>query len=161
MNIMTIGMLVKKERKATGLSQKALAAASHVSRVTIVNLEKGNVGDIGIVKLSAIANVIDLPIFSSGHQKDYAKIALGNINTSYTHTMDIDALEKVMLTGKIAPGFEAQIVHLIDETPTAIVAGAVKQIANKNHVKPQLIWRNLSSVAREIQSPNQFWSNIE
>jgi DNA-binding XRE family transcriptional regulator len=43
MDILTIGAIIKKERVACGLSQKALAEASHISRVTIVNLEKGKV----------------------------------------------------------------------------------------------------------------------
>lgn len=66
MNILAIGTIIKQERTACGLSQKALAEASHVSRVTIVNLEKGKVGDIGAIKLSEIADIVGTPMFSTG-----------------------------------------------------------------------------------------------
>lgn len=159
MNILTIGTIIKKERIACGLSQKALAKASHVSRVTIVNLEKGKVGDIGAVKLYEITEIIGKPMFSIGKKMDFVKITLSNINTSYKKSMSASGLEKLMLSGKIQPGFEGQVMHLIDETPTSLVAGAVKQLAAKKNINAKLIWKNLAHVATEIKSPNKFWNN--
>ena len=158
MDISTIGIIIKKGRVACGLSQRALAQASHVSRVTIVNVENGKVNDIGAIKLSEIADIIGTPMFSTGAEMDFVKLALGNINTSYKKSMSILDLETLMLHGKIQPGFEGQVMHLIDETPTALLAGAVKQLSSKNNINAKLIWKNLAQVAREIQSPNQFWS---
>lgn len=158
MNILTIGTIIKKERTACGLSQKALAEASHVSRVTIVNLEKGKVGDIGAIKLSEIAEIIGKPMFSTGKKMDFVKLTLGNINTSYKEFMSVADLEKLMLSGKIQPGFEGQIMHLIDETPTSLVAGAVKQLAAKKNINPKSVWKNLAHIASEIKSPNKFWN---
>lgn len=77
MDISTIGTIIKKERESCGLTQAALAKASHISRVTIVNLENGNVGDIGAVKLSEIAEndrqdqYLDLPRFPAAHHLAY------------------------------------------------------------------------------------------
>ena len=65
-----------------------------------------------------------------------------------------------MLSGKIQPGLEGQVLHLIDETPISLVAGAVKQIAAKKNIKAKLLWKNLAKVAADIQSPNKFWSSI-
>jgi len=65
-----LAAIIKKARTACGLSQKALAEASHVSRVTIVNLERGKVGDIGAIKLSEIAEIIGTPMFSTGKKMD-------------------------------------------------------------------------------------------
>lgn len=161
MNISTIGILIRKEREACGLSQKALASASHVSRVTIVNLETGKVGDIGAMKLSAITDVIGLPMFSSGRKTDFIKVVLGNLNTSYKKSMSPPVLENLMLSGKIEPGFEGQAMHLIDETPVSLIAGAVKQLAARKNVKAKRIWSNLAAVANEIESPNKFWHAIE
>jgi len=160
MNILTIGAIIKKERTACGLSQKALAEASHVSRVTIVNLEKGKVGDIGAIKLSEIAEIIGKPLFSSGKKIDFIKVILGNINTSYKKAMTASDLEKFMLDGKIQPGLEGQVLHLIDETPTALVAGAIKQLAAKNNINAKLVWKNLAHIATEIKSPNKFWNAV-
>ncbi|MFD0912452.1 helix-turn-helix domain-containing protein [Methylophilus luteus] len=160
MDILTIGAIIKKERTACGLSQKALAAASHVSRVTIVNLEKGKLGDIGAIKLSEIADIVGTPMFSTGKKMDFIKITLGNINTSYKDSMSASDLEKLMQSGKIEPGIEGQVMHLIDETPISIVAGAVKQLASKKELNAKLIWKNLAHVATEIKSPNKFWNAI-
>ena len=160
MNILTIGTIIKKEREACGLTQRALAVASHVSRVTIVNLENGKVGDIGAVKLSEIAENVGTSIFSRGREMDSIKMMLGNINTSYKNTMSLSDLEKFMLSGKIQPGLEGQVLHLIDETPTSLVASAIKQIAAKKNIKAKLVWKNLANVAADIKSPNKFWSCI-
>lgn len=160
MNITTIGAIIKKERMASGLSQKALAEASRVSRVTIVNLEKGKVGDIGAVKLAVIAENVGLPLFSSGKKMDFFKMTLSNVNTSYKNSMSVSDLEKLMLTGVIAPGLEGQVLHLIDETPTSLVSGAVKQLALKKNMQAKQVWKNLAQVAKQIQTPNKFWSSF-
>lgn len=104
MNISTIGTIIKKERMACGLSQKALAEAAHVSRVTIVNLEKGKVGDIGAVKLAHIAENVGIPLFSTGRKMDFFKMTLSNVNTSYKKSMSASDLEQFMLSGNIPAG---------------------------------------------------------
>ena len=88
---------------------------------------------------------------------DFLKMTLININTSYKTSMSVAELEEFMLTGKIEPGFEGQVLHLIDETPTSIVEGAVEQLAAKNNINAKLVWENLARVAAEIKSPNKFF----
>lgn len=105
--------------------------------------------------------MIGLELFTDVKKKDYVKLELGNINSSYIKTMKPSDFKKFMLSGKTAPGFEGTGMHLIDKTPTSIVAGAVKQISNNDHAKAKKIWSNLASVAKEIQSPNEFWALIE
>lgn len=94
----------------------------------------------------------------SGKKMDFLRMTAGNINTSYKTSMSVADLERFMLTGKIEPGFEGQIMHLIDETPTSVVAGAVKQLAAQKNINAKLIWKNLAHVATEIKSPNKFWN---
>jgi hypothetical protein len=88
---------------------------------------------------------------------DFIKMTLSNINTSYKKSLSVSDLEKFMLTGKIQPGFEGQVMHLIDETPTSLIVDAVKQLAAKNNINAELVWKNLASVAAEIKSPNKFF----
>ena len=90
---------------------------------------------------------------------DFVKVTLININTSYKTSMSAADLEKFMLCGKIQPGLEGQVMHLIDETPTSLVVGAVEQLAAKNNINAKLIWKTLANVATEIKSPNKFWSD--
>jgi len=160
MDILMIGAIIKKEREACGLTQRALAVASHVSRVTIVNLENGKVGDIGAVKLSEIAESVGISLFSKGKKVDSINMVLGNVNTSYKTAMSVSDLEKFMLSGEIQPGLEGQVFHLIDETATSLVASTVKQIAAKKNIKAKSLWKNLAKVAADIKSPNKFWACI-
>lgn len=160
MNIQTIGTIIKHERIACGLSQKALAEASHLSRVTIVNLENGKVGDIGAVKLSELADIVGKPIFSTGKSMDFVQMLLGNINTSYKNMLSKPQLEAVMLKGVVPTGYEGQIFHLIEEASLALITGAVKQLAMQKQAKPKQIWQNLAKLAQAIQSPKQFWATI-
>lgn len=157
MNIQTIGTIIKLERVACGLSQKALAEASQLSRVTIVNLENGKVGDIGAVKLSELADILGKPIFSTGNQMDFVQMLLVSINTSYKASMTKSQLEALMLNGELTKGFEGQLFHLIEEASIAVLAGAVKQLAKERQVNPKQIWKNLGKFAAAIQSPKPFW----
>lgn len=160
MDINAIGTIIKNGRTACGLSQNALAAASHISRVTISNLESGRVGDIGALKLAEIAENIGLPLFSRGKPMDCMKLILSNINTSYAKAMTVADLEKFVLHGEVLQGFEGQILHLLDETPTALISGSIKQIAEKKKIPPKKLWKNLAQLAKKIQSPNQFWNAV-
>lgn len=85
---------------------------------------------------------------------------LSHINTSYEKSMTISDLEKLMLSGKIPPGFEGQVLHLIDETPTSLLAGAIRQLVLKKPIQPKQIWKNLANIAFQIQTPNKFWISI-
>jgi transcriptional regulator with XRE-family HTH domain len=160
MNIQTIGTIIKHERVACGLSQKALADASHLSRVTIVNLENGKVGDIGAVKLSELADIVGKPIFSTGKQMDFVQMLLGSINTSYKTSMTKAQLEALILNGEFPTGYEGQLFHLIEEASIALLTGAVKQLAIQRHSNPKQMWKNLAKLAVTIQSPKSFWQAV-
>ena len=99
----------------------------------------------------------DRSITLKGEKMDFLRMTTGNVNTSYKTSMSVAELEEFMLTGKIEPGFEGQVLHLIDETPTSIVEGAVEQLAAKNNINAKLVWENLARVAAEIKSPNKFF----
>ena len=100
----------------------------------------------------------DRSITLKGEKMDFLRMTTGNVNTSYKTSMSVDDLEIFMLTGKIEPGFEGQVLNLIDETPTSVVGGAVNQLAAKKNIDAQVIWKNLAQVAIEIKSPNKFWN---
>jgi transcriptional regulator with XRE-family HTH domain len=160
MNIQTIGTIIKHERVACGLSQKALAEASRLSRVTIVNLENGKVGDIGAVKLSELADIVGKPIFSSGKPMDFVQMLLGSINTSYKNTMTKSQLEALMLKGESLSDYEGQMFHLIEEASIALLTGAVKQLAMQKQANPKQIWKNLAKLATTMESPKPFWQAL-
>lgn len=61
-NLQEIGQLIQRTRKARGLTQAALAAQAHVSRYTLLRLEKGAASDIQFKTLAAILLVLRLQI---------------------------------------------------------------------------------------------------
>jgi hypothetical protein len=116
--------------------------------------------DICVLAVHNCQGNADRLITLKGKKIDFLRITTGNINTSYKTSMSVADLERFMLTGKIEPGFEGQVLHLIDETPTSMVAGAVDQLATKKNIDAQVIWKNLAQVAIEIKSPNKFWDAV-
>lgn len=160
MDINAIGNIIKQERTACGLSQRTLAEAAHISRVTLVNLENGKVGDIGAVKLAHIAEHVGLTLFSTTQSPDFLTLLVNNMNTSYKTMLTLPALENMLLNGEIMPGHEGQVLHLLDEAPTPLVIGAVKQLAAKHKVSAKVIWKTLGAIAVRFQSPSPFWSHF-
>lgn len=160
MDIHTIGSIIKQERTACGLSQRTLAEAAHISRVTLVNLENGKVGDIGAVKLAHIAEHVGLTLFSSKQTPDFLNRLVNNMNTSYKTSMTLAALENLLLHGEIKPGHEGQVLHMLDESPTPLIIGAVKQLASQYKVSAKSIWKKLAHIAVHYQSPRTFWGHF-
>jgi len=160
MNIQTIGQIIKHERIACGLTQRALAEASRLSRVTIVNLENGKVGDIGAVKLSELADIVGKPIFSLGKNMDFMQMLLGNINTSYKNTLSREQLEAIMLNGTNLVDYAGHKFHLIEETPINLLVGAVKQLSIQSNISAKRIWKNLASLALAMGSKKSFWKTF-
>ena len=71
-------------------------------------------------------------------------------DAKYNNSTLSELINKFMLSGKIQPGLEGQVLHLIDETPTSLVTSAVKQIATKKNIKFKLLWKNLAKVAADM-----------
>ncbi len=55
-----IGQNVRKQRKLTDLSQQNLADKLRLSRVSVVNIEKGRQGDISVWMLKRIARILKI-----------------------------------------------------------------------------------------------------
>lgn len=115
---------------------------------------------IGVWAVHSCQDNADRSITLNGEKMDFLRMMTSEVNTSYRTSMSVDDLERFMLTGKIEPGFEGQVLHLIDETPTSMVAGAVDQLATKKNIDAQVIWKNLAQVAIEIKSPKKFWDAV-
>lgn len=160
MNISKIGLIIKNERELCGITQSMLACVSNSSRVTIVNLERGKLKDIGLAILLRISEHVGLSIFSMDKYMDFISMTLCNINVSYKDTMKESDLIDFLIDGNIKLGLEGAAIHFIDETPASLIIGTVKQVAALKGVDPKLIWKNLSAVAAYFQSPNKFWSYL-
>lgn len=56
-------LVLKRARRAQGLTQAELAAKAHVSRSTILQLENGTVTELGFRKLAATLQAVGLELF--------------------------------------------------------------------------------------------------
>ena len=60
MKVSEVGAVVRAYRKATGISQKELAALVGISRATLNYLESGREGEIGASKLLAMLELLEI-----------------------------------------------------------------------------------------------------
>lgn len=62
MDLQSIGEQIRQTRKQRGLTQAEVAAQAHVSRYTLVKLERGTASDIQFKTLAAILGVLRLQL---------------------------------------------------------------------------------------------------
>lgn len=62
MDIWTLGEAVRKARKELGLTQKELAARAEVSRGRVEGLENERLGDIGLMTVLKILEILQLDL---------------------------------------------------------------------------------------------------
>jgi len=62
MDLVQIGQTILAHRKSTKLTQQKLAEKAHVSRYTLIKLEKGTASDIQLKTLLAILSELNLTL---------------------------------------------------------------------------------------------------
>ena len=62
MNLQAIGERIRQTRKQRSLTQAEVAGLAHVSRYTLVKLERGTASDIQLKTLAAILGVLHLQL---------------------------------------------------------------------------------------------------
>jgi transcriptional regulator with XRE-family HTH domain len=62
MELGELGLLIAAARKRRNLSQSELAQAAGLARQTISGLERGDLGDLGVRKLSRVLELLDLTL---------------------------------------------------------------------------------------------------
>lgn len=154
MNLIDIGHAVRARRAELGLSQAQLAHLSGLSRQTLVGLETGVLGDLGVNRVGQVMAVLGLdspkPDTLARRKKRGLWMAAKTASVSYASEMAPEALEQALASGDVPPPFAPHLTHLLDEAPVPIIVMAVEETASRAHLPPRQIWRNVAKLAESL-----------
>jgi transcriptional regulator with XRE-family HTH domain len=128
-----LGPLIRRARKEAGLTQAGLARQAGVARTTLNQLENGVFPDIGVKKLMAILAIVGqglavVPAASGRGEPDYLRMACTSASTSFRDALRPDELVHALLTGKVPPGKRPHFRVILEELPTPVLEGVVRQV---------------------------------
>ena len=154
MQIAEIGAMVRSRREQLGLSQERLGHFSGLSRVTINQLERGTIKDLGVAKLIALTSILGINLSATARPAKSNGLFMASVTSGVSHRDKIDEknLAEALGTGVVPSGFRPQIASLINEAPLEILVKAVEESARKKHVAPKKIWGHIHQWAHELQS---------
>ena len=126
MNLVETGRIIQAARAEAGLSQGQLAKFAGLSRVTVNQLENGNLEEIGYTKLMAILSVLglDMQMQPARGMQSAPEIAARSISTSYRHIVSPESLARILRSGAVPSDYRAHLSTLLDETPLALIVKA-------------------------------------
>lgn len=161
MNIQSLGILIKSQREALGITQAKLASLTQTSRTTINELETGKIKELGASKVFMVMEILGLSLNINGQQqaddKKILKQMTNSANVSYKNTLTPSAFSKALLTGRIPTGFEGNLLYFFDEAPYSEVNRAIFAVAQQKKVPPKTIRRIAKRMAQEMKSPREIW----
>ena len=154
MQLPEIGTLVRSRRERLGLSQEQLARFSGLSRVTVNQLERGTLKDLGVAKLMTLGGVLGIRLTAATTAGKENGLYMASITSGVSHRRTIDArqLSKALGSGIIPANYRPQIAALLNEAPLEILVKAVEESAMREKVAPKIIWAHLRTWARDLMS---------
>jgi transcriptional regulator with XRE-family HTH domain len=155
MKLEQIGYEIKRFRLARGLTQAQLAAAAHLSRTTLNQLENGLVKDLGIRKVQAILEQLGLMLATQSPPKpqppDFLSLASTTASVSFKTALTDHELLRALLTGRVPANRRPHFRVLFEEAKPAVMQGVMKQVGQ--WTKPGRVAKNLTKIAAAIGWP--------
>jgi transcriptional regulator with XRE-family HTH domain len=155
MKLEQIGYEIKRFRLAHGLTQAQLAAAAHLSRTTLNQLENGLVKDLGIRKVQAILEQLGLVLATQSPPKprppDFLRLASTTASVSFKTALTDHELLRALLTGRVPATRRPHFRVLFEEAKPAVMHGVVRQVGQ--WTKPGRLAKNLTKIAAAIGWP--------
>lgn len=152
MRLQEIGYEIRKARLARGLTQAQLASAARISRVTLNQLESGVFPDLGVRKLQAVLEQVDLRLSlqpaPSARTPDFIGIASTSASVSFKEPLREEELIRALLTGKVPAGKRPHFRSLLEESQPSVVRGLLGEVGR--WTKPGRVERNLAKIARTV-----------
>jgi len=152
MRLQEIGYDIRRARLARGLTQAQLASAAGISRVTLNQLESGVFPDLGVRKLQAVLEQVDLRLSlqpaPSARTPDFIGIASTSASVSFKEPLREEELIRALLTGKVPAGKRPHFRSLLEESQPSVVRGLLGEVGR--WTKPGRVERNLAKIARTV-----------
>lgn len=162
MKVAIVGSVVRSYRKASGISQKDLAAKVGISRATLNYLESGRDIEIGAAKLLSLLDVLGVPFTVPGdvdrtHDDAVIDKAIKGITGKGGKRLPRKALIEALTTGRPPIGFESQIEQALETAPEAAILAVVRAVSASSGLSPQAVWKNGRSLAKTVGSTRKGW----
>ena len=152
LDLQAIGHEIRRSRLARGLTQGQLAAAAHITRTTLNQLENGLVEDLGVRKVQAILEQLGLALVverSPGKAPDFLRLASTTASVSFKTALTERELLHALLTGKVPTGRRPHLRTLFEESRPALLKGLIKQVSRWS--APGKVERNLRRLAAALE----------
>jgi transcriptional regulator with XRE-family HTH domain len=151
MRLQEIGRAVRTARMARGLTQAGLAASVGLARETLNLLENGLVRELGIRKIIALLEKLDLDLAIEQRERprrpDSVRMACITANVSFKSVLTEDELIQALFTGKVPPRRGAHLRALLDEAPAVLLEGLA--IEATRWISRKKLERNLARLAHD------------
>ena len=161
MKVPEVGSVIRAYRKASGVSQKDLAAMVGISRATLNYLESGRDLDIGAVKLLALLEVLGVPIALAAPvdraADDRALDRAAKAGGSGKARVGRGALVEALATGRVPAGADAGLRAVLDDCDVPTALAVVRAVAASTGQPPKRVWKHARAVAAAVQSSRQIW----
>jgi transcriptional regulator with XRE-family HTH domain len=153
MLIQELGKAVRDARSARGLTQAELARAAGLSRNTLNRLENGLFPDLGIKKVEALLEKLDMEIDiktaePNTHKPDYVSMASQSASVSFKNSLEPEELVNALLSGKPPVSKHAHMIAVLEESSSALFNGLLEQVSP--WTKPGKVEKNLQKIAKEV-----------
>ena len=162
MKVVDVGALVRVYRKASGMSQKDLAAMVGISRATLNYLESGRDLDIGAMRLLALLEVLGVPlVLPSQVDREEDERALRRAvkgASSGKARLTREALVEALATGRVPDGSAAGVRGVLDAADPATALAIVRAVSAGTGQAPKAIWKHARRVAVAVESSAPIWT---
>jgi|SRR5579862_2342956 len=151
LDLQAIGHEIRRSRLARGLTQGQLAAAAHITRTTLNQLESGLVKDLGIRKVQSVLKELGLALAVEQPPKkipDFVRLASSAASVSFKTALTERELLHALLTGKVPQNRRPHLRALLEEAPRALLKGLVQQVSRWS--TPGKVERNLGKLAAAL-----------
>lgn len=150
MRLQDLGAEIRRARLSRGLTQAELAKKAGVSRTTLNQLENGHFPDLGVKKIQAILDCLELTLSVNEaiRRQDFVHMASSTASVSFRQPLSEDELIQVLLTGKVPENRRAHIRTLLDEANPALLQGLVKEAGQ--WTKAGRLEQNLRKIAENV-----------
>ncbi len=154
LDLQAIGHEIRRSRLARGLTQGQLAAAAHITRTTLNQLENGLVKDLGVRKVQAILEQLGLALVvdrSPEKAPDFLRLASTAASVSFKTALTERELLHALLTGNVPAARRPHLRTLLEEARPALLKGLIKQVSRWS--VPGKVERNLRKLAAAVGLP--------
>ena len=153
MRLQEFGYIVRKARRARGLTQDELARSAGISRTTMNQLENGVFPDIGMNKAQAILAALGLALrvqpVPRPRRPNFVRMARASASVSFREKLSEGELVRALLTGKIPVNRRPHFRVLLQEVPQTVLKGLVEDVGK--WARPGRVMKNLAGIAVQLK----------